>query len=201
LNRLDKEKLRKGLEPIARVKKLGFNRASRAAVALILNLNEAQGSLLLIRRADRDGDPWSGQIAFPGGRMTSQDSDLLDTVTRETREEVGINLLDHELLGTLNDVYSTRASLVITPFVASLRSNVALTIGKYEIAQAFWIPVNYLRMSPVIKHRIESFDGELEVDSISYRGHIIWGLTLRMIIDLASRLKDIDEPSQATKRF
>ncbi|HET9512400.1 MAG TPA: NUDIX domain-containing protein, partial [Gemmatimonadales bacterium] len=61
-----------------------------AAVSLICVRDP--DALLLIRRADRDGDPWSGQLGLPGGRKSPADADLLSTAIRETFEEVGIDL-------------------------------------------------------------------------------------------------------------
>ena len=128
MNWLVVEKVRKRLEPIASVKELKTSEMHRAAVVLILDSPEKEASLLLIRSTIRQSDPWSGQIAFLGGHMTNQDTPILETAIRETQEEVGINLLDHELLGTINDVCSTRLGLLVTPFVASLRSKVTLVL-------------------------------------------------------------------------
>src|SRR5258706_15931093 len=42
--------------------------SSRAAVALILRDGPQGIEVLFIRRAEHPQDPWSGQMAFPGGR-------------------------------------------------------------------------------------------------------------------------------------
>lgn len=187
--------LKKHLQPIVRVKEPDSNRMNRAAVVLILNSLEEEISLLLVRRAVRQDDPWSGQMAFPGGYMAAQDISVLDTAIREAREEVGINLLDHELIGTINNVRSARRPLIVTPFVALLRNKVVLTLQKNEVAEATWAPIRDLLRIPLIKRRIKTSEGELEVDGMKYRDQIIWGLTLRMIKDFLSRLDDgMDAP-------
>ena len=57
----------------------------RAAVALIFRAGESgMPELLFIRRADYPADPWSGQVAFPGGREESGDVNLANTAIRET---------------------------------------------------------------------------------------------------------------------
>ena len=68
-------------------------RVVEAAVALIL-LPTSDGDLeaLFIKRAEVEGDPWSGQMAFPGGRRDPVDDDLLATAARATLEETGIDL-------------------------------------------------------------------------------------------------------------
>src|SRR5688572_15001632 len=90
-----------------------------AAVAAILR--EVPGmsaaELFFIRRAEHPQDPWSGHIAFPGGRRDPGDPNLLATAMRETLEEVGIDLSRAKLLGRLPDVpsfsRSKRANLIV----------------------------------------------------------------------------------------
>src|ERR1051325_11730487 len=74
-----------------------------AAVALILRSNAGAAELLMIKRAIRESDHWSGHLALPGGRWQSNDSDLLATAIRETGEEIGMDLSDGgEVLGELD---------------------------------------------------------------------------------------------------
>ena len=67
----------------------------RAAVAMIFREVEDEPEILLIRRADREGDPWSGHIAFPGGRVDPTDISTQATAERETLEEIGLDLQKH----------------------------------------------------------------------------------------------------------
>jgi 8-oxo-dGTP pyrophosphatase MutT (NUDIX family) len=101
-----------------------LERARRAAVAVVLAPSGAPGdalSLLLMRRSEREGDPWSGHMALPGGHAHRADADLLHTARRETLEEVGIDLSDAELLGALDDVSPMRSSeIAVRPFVFAL---------------------------------------------------------------------------------
>src|SRR6266581_316587 len=78
---------------------------ARAAVAVVLREGAEGAELIVIHRSHRRGDPWSGHMALPGGRQDAADRDLVATVTRETREEVGVDLERHgELLGNLDDL-------------------------------------------------------------------------------------------------
>ena len=95
-----------------------LERPRRAAVAVVLSELENELSVLLVRRSEREGDPWSGHMALPGGLAQSSDADLAQTARRETLEEVGIDLLRAELLGGLDDITPMRSSeLAVRPFV------------------------------------------------------------------------------------
>src|SRR5208337_658874 len=99
---------------------LGNDHPPDAAVAVIID-PQHEGSMLLIQRTEREGDPWSGQIAFPGGHKASGDRTLLDTAMREADEEVGIALRQHETLGALPPVRSRIRHISVAPFVFLLR--------------------------------------------------------------------------------
>ena len=69
-----------------------------AAVAAILT-DERGPDLLFIHRVAHDRDPWSGHIAFPGGRIEEEDASSRAAAERETREELGMDLSDATYLG------------------------------------------------------------------------------------------------------
>ena len=73
--------------------------AIEASVALIIGSDP--DTVLIIRRAERVGDPWSGHMGLPGGRRSQKDEHLLATAIRETEEEVGLTLTPGNLLGNL----------------------------------------------------------------------------------------------------
>src|SRR5262245_33219350 len=93
-----------------------------AAVALILREREDAVEALFIQRAVREGDPWSGQVALPGGRRDDGEADLAETVVRETREEIGIDLRTQgELVGALDELRPRTPVLppvIVRPYVA-----------------------------------------------------------------------------------
>jgi 8-oxo-dGTP pyrophosphatase MutT (NUDIX family) len=151
-----------------------------AAVAVIIKSSQRGSSLLLIRRTERSGDPWSGQIAFPGGHRGSVDRSFLDTAIRETDEEVGISLREHIVLGVLPLTYARTHKIRVVPFVFQLRGNVELH-PNMEVADAFWVPVNALACCPVTKSEVRVEEGEIAVDSYIYGENVIWGLTFRIV--------------------
>ncbi len=162
-----------------------------AAVAIIINPDDRGGSVLFIKRTERRGDPWSGQIAFPGGRKSPRDKDFAETAVRETWEEVGIQLSGHELLGHLPIVTTRSRRLRVLPFVFQLKSTVSIRVNE-EVAEVFWIPLSDLKRLEVESREVRVDEGTLSADSYVYDGHVIWGLTFRIINLLLDRETQTD---------
>jgi 8-oxo-dGTP pyrophosphatase MutT (NUDIX family) len=158
-----------------------------AAVAVVLRLGE-RPSVLLMKRAERDGDPWSGQVSLPGGRFEAGDRDLLATAIRETREELGIDLATHaHVIGGLDPVEATGRSTrplpatSVTPYVFVEASQLAPVPGP-EATSVFWLPIETAARG--------GYDGEMEYLHLGqpltfpcwrFEGYVIWGLTYRML--------------------
>jgi 8-oxo-dGTP pyrophosphatase MutT (NUDIX family) len=161
----------------------------RAAVAAILRDpgDGRDAEVLLIRRAERTGDPWSGHMAFPGGRQDLDDPDLHITAIRETREEVGIDLVAQgALLARLPDLPAIargkRTGLTITPFVFALRGDVEMVFDTGEVAEALWAPVGPMARG----EGAGTYDYVLEERTIALPcirlgERVVWGLTHRML--------------------
>jgi 8-oxo-dGTP pyrophosphatase MutT (NUDIX family) len=163
---------------------------ARAAVAVILRDGDQGVDFVVIHRAHRRGDPWSGHMALPGGRQDAADRDLPATAVRETREEVGVDLAQHgELLGALDDLralgHGHPLDLIITPFVYVLTAPVTLAPNHHEVQSALWVPLDSLRRHDVRgTHRQEQFGHQMEFPAFVYQGHTIWGLTHRILTGL-----------------
>jgi 8-oxo-dGTP pyrophosphatase MutT (NUDIX family) len=158
-----------------------------AAVALVLLDTVPPGlEILLIRRAERVGDPWSGQIAFPGGRYERGDPDLLATAIRETREETGVDLGHAERLGSLDDLYPRTATLppvVVRPFVFALdRRPPPGLVPSAEVERAFWLPLVRLGEPGVRREITLKLRGvERTFPAYLVDDEVIWGMTERIL--------------------
>jgi len=147
--------------------------------------------VLLIRRARAEGDPWSGHVAFPGGRVDPSDGGLQPAAERETREEVGLDLSGAEPLGRLDDLAGRATPIVVSAFVYALEVEPPLRFS-HEVADAAWVP--FSRLLDPTHHRVESFDYHghpLEVPAIDAgvgSGPPLWGLTYRFLELLLGRL-------------
>jgi 8-oxo-dGTP pyrophosphatase MutT (NUDIX family) len=163
------------------------NPGARAAVAMLLRPRDDDADVLLIRRATRQGDPWSGQMAFPGGRRAPEDSDVIHTARRETREEVGIDLdASGELIGALDELHAVARhrplDLVISPTVWFLRGAVEPVPHAEEVAGTVWLPLSFLRSSAARGVYRRTLDGvEQQFPAYRYEGYTVWGLTHRIL--------------------
>ena len=159
---------------------------SRAAVAVVLHDAPAGPEMLFIERAARLGDPWSGQMAFPGGRLDPGDADDRAAAERETREEVGLDLSAAERLGRLGDVDAgvrLVAPLVLSAFVYRLDARAPL-VRNHEVRETLWVPLARL-VDPV--HRVRHRFGLVRFPGIVVGEpdrHVVWGLTYRLVNDL-----------------
>jgi len=166
--------------------------ASLAAVALVL-VEQRQGvDILLIRRAVRAGDPWSGHVALPGGRHSPADPDLAATAMRETYEETGVDLSAAERLGTLDDLHPRTPMLppiIVRPFVRALVHAVPL-VPSAEVERAFWISLDRFAEPGALRDVTLMLRGEPHVFP-AYRlgGETVWGMTERILTSFLRLIK------------
>ena len=157
----------------------------RAAVSVVLH-DEAPGPrVLLMKRAERAGDPWSGHISLPGGRHEPSDPDLLTTAIRETHEELGIDLNGTRLAGNLpvlRPFMSGPAGVEVTPFVFVTHAAVEPIPG-VEAEAAFWLPIE-LAAAGAFDSQYTYPGTDKQWPAWLYEGHTIWGLTWRILGDL-----------------
>jgi 8-oxo-dGTP pyrophosphatase MutT (NUDIX family) len=165
----------------------------RAAVAMIFRLGESNLlELLFIKRAEYEGDPWSGQIAFPGGRAEEGDATLAETAIRETREETGIDLASEGVIvGRLDDLRPRTVRLpaiMVRPFVAVLNRSQPLVLSP-EVALSFWLPFASLTGAEAWHEDIVSARGiQINARVFRHEQHVIWGMTERILAQLLALL-------------
>jgi 8-oxo-dGTP pyrophosphatase MutT (NUDIX family) len=165
-----------------------------AAIALVIRAGVAgEPELLMIKRAEREPDPWSGHVACPGGRMDPTDRDLEQTAVRETWEETGIDIArDGRTLGTLDDISPrtpTLPKLIIRPFVAAVQSDVTI-VANPEVAEAFWVPLSSIRETTAWRRAIVRIRGvgDREEDVFQHGTYVVWGLTQRALTQFLALL-------------
>ncbi|MEM9073987.1 MAG: CoA pyrophosphatase [Myxococcota bacterium] len=178
---MDLDELRRGL---ARHQASEVRAEKQAAVAAVVRPTPEGLSALFIKRAEVEGDPWSGHMAFPGGRHEPHDEDLLETAVRETREELGLSLTGATLLGRLDDLQTHRKGLMVRPYVFALDAEPALVPNR-EVAKTLWSPLGPLRSGERDASYLFEREGKrFEFPAYDVRGQLVWGLTYRMLRSL-----------------
>jgi 8-oxo-dGTP pyrophosphatase MutT (NUDIX family) len=150
---------------------------------------DAAPALLLMRRAERAGDPWSGHVSFPGGRVDPRDPSTRAAALRELQEETGLPM-DTPItpMGRLSDLvtreHGRRRPMVVTPYVYRLPHAIALTPG-LEAASLWWEPLHNLVDAGLRRTVIWRVAGlPLPFPSIEVNGARLWGLSLMMVNEL-----------------
>lgn len=171
--------------------------AFEAAVALVLHQPggrdgqiDRSAELLFIERAERQGDPWSGHMAFPGGRREAHDFDLQGTAARETLEEVGIEL--PEPLGSLDHFNGSRnvrvPPLLVAPYVYAVSERPKLT-ENHEVNATVWVPLRWiLAPDSWVEYEIEREGMRVAFPAFRYDDYTVWGLTYRILRNFFSVL-------------
>lgn len=167
------------------IERSGFG---RAAVAMVLR-EGVQGApeVLLIERARRQGDPWSGHMAFPGGRVSPHDTSPQAAAERETLEEVGLTLDSARRLGRLDDLEGRHggrsAGLVISGFVYHHQAPGPLR-PNHEVEEILWVPVRELVAAERRVDHAYPAAGDPTYPGILVGRpdrHVVWGLTYRFL--------------------
>ena len=158
----------------------------RAAVAAVVTPDL---ELLFMSRAVFEGDPWSGQVSFPGGRV-EPDEGVLDAAIRETLEELGLPLDRDCLLGELDELQTrgNQPTLVIRPYVFAPARIPPLRPNE-EVARVHRLGLDALLAGArrgTMRHPWR--EHELVLPKVDFDGVRLWGLTLHMVDDLLHRL-------------
>ena len=136
----------------------------------------------MIKRADRVGDPWSGQVAFPGGKAQEGDSTLKETAIRETREEVGIDLgQDADFLGYFTPFRTHTGTLDVFPLVFLLKKKVEVRPNE-EVSSYRWVKLEKLTTEQArSSYGVDAGGQTREMPALLVDGYVVWGLTYRII--------------------
>jgi 8-oxo-dGTP pyrophosphatase MutT (NUDIX family) len=166
-----------------------------AAVALVLRERDGDVDALFIRRALHDADPWSGHLAFPGGRIDEIDADARAAAERETVEEVGIDIGDAtkvRRLGRLADVIGYAESICVSGFVYGVSGSPDLK-PNYEVHEVFWTPLHHC--TDAARQAVREFsyqDIERALPTIRLledeRAPVLWGITYKFMDDFMTRI-------------
>ena len=170
----------------------------RAAVALVLRHSEGRLELCFIRRVESEGDRWSGDIAFPGGRYDFDCETPKEAACRETLEEVGLDLDDHAYLGRLDDLKGSTESVCVSAFVFALTCDCQLRPNE-EVHDTRWL--SFDEIADPSRHVVREFqylDHSVELPAVRVfddpRSAVLWGLSYRFL-ETFMQAVDIEIPA------
>lgn len=156
----------------------------RAAVGIMVSEDD-RPSTLMITRARRSGDPWSGQVAFPGGKAQQEDRKAVETAVRETREEVGIDLLtEGRFLGYAEASTTHTGTMSVVPCVFAVPRRLEV-FPNAEVASHRWLELEVLLSAKSrSSYGLEVGGKTVSLPAIRVEDYVIWGLSHRIIINL-----------------
>ena len=156
-----------------------------AAVAILLREEEDDYETLIVRRTVVPGDPWSGDMAFPGGKKAPQDKTLRDTVVREVSEETGIDLDALRYIGALPVLFSSmKPERDVLPIVYLYEGRPEIKLNS-ELSAYRWVHLKELRASRTTE-KVKGWEGEV----FRLGDDIVWGLTYRMLDNLLALIDE-----------
>lgn len=179
--------------------------STRAAVALVLRERGGDLEALFIRRAEHEGDPWSGHLAFPGGRIDPTDTGPRMAAERETLEELELDLSGARLIGQLSDVPGHAESICVSAFVYALGPALGPPLDptlagddpvlkpNHEIREAFWSPLHHL--TDPARQAMKTFtylEHSMALPTVRLlddpRAPVLWGITYKFMDEFMSRI-------------
>ena len=155
-----------------------------AGVAMLLRENQQQTEVLFIRRAEFEGDPWSGDLGFPGGGLEPSDRNARAAAERETWEEIGLDLQHHQYLGQCSELAGAYLPVRISCFTYLLNPVPAFILNG-EVVDTFWVPLTTL-LEPQRNHLTSFFYRGAErqhpvVNLAEWSERPLWGITYRLL--------------------
>ena len=164
-------------------------RPSRTAAVLVPILDKPEPEVLLTVRSEKLPQH-PGQVSFPGGAVDSADRSAISTALREAEEEIGLDFSQVSPLGFI-DRLDTISDYRVLPVVGLIDPGFTWTLNEHEVSEAFTIPlrlaVDYDRYT---HHEYEHHGVRGKTSSLHWQGHIIWGITAAILLNLGRRLGD-----------
>ncbi|MDX1517545.1 MAG: CoA pyrophosphatase [Woeseiaceae bacterium] len=165
-----------------------LTRALRPAAVLIPVIERKPHLSVLLTRRSAELTHHASQIAFPGGRMDPDDTDIEQTALRETAEEVGIAAEAVSVIGYLEPM-PTVTGYAVTPVVGVIEPPVDIVIDRREVDVAFEVPLPFLFEPDNARHTMRPFRGSrIPTVEFHFGGHRIWGATANMLVSLRDKV-------------
>ena len=158
--------------------------AVTAASVLIPVIAHADAATVLFTRRTPHLKAHSGQVSFPGGRAEPSDPTPEFTALREAQEEIGLAPERVEVLKRLPE-YLTRTGFRVTPVVGVIAPPLELVPDAREVDEVFEVPLDFLLDARNHQRRSREIGGRTaHYWEMEHGGHVIWGATAGMLVNL-----------------
>ncbi len=158
--------------------------ARESAVLALLYPKEDVPHILLIERNIYNG-AHSGQISLPGGKLEFRET-YKDAAVRETKEEVGIDKGNYDIIGELSKIYVAASDFNIQPIVAVTDKPLIIQPDVREVAQILETPLPYFFELERRKQRLikNAMGFELMAPYFDVHDRTLWGATAMILSEL-----------------
>ena len=165
-------------------------RPQKTAAVLVPILDKDEPEIVLtVRSASLPTHP--GQVSFPGGTVHHEDRSAISTALREAEEEIGLDFSQVSPVGFL-DRLDTISDYRVLPVVGLVRPSFVWTPDEREVAEVFTVPLKLAVSHEEYTHHEYVHDGATDItSSLHWQGHMIWGITAAILLNLGSRLENL----------
>ena len=161
------------------------NNETKLASVLIMIFAESPKILMIKKPITMNHH--GGEIAFPGGKISDEDNDLLDTALRETKEETGITVEREKIIGQLEPVTTLNSGFTILPFVCIL-DKIENLMPNSEVDEFLEIPLITF-LETLANDSDPEHNSIQEMYTFTFEDHLIWGASARMLKQITTKLK------------
>ena len=161
------------------------NNETKLASVLIIIFAESPKILMIKKPITMNHH--GGEIAFPGGKISDEDNDLLDTALRETKEETGITVEREKIIGQLEPVTTLNSGFTILPFVCIL-DKIENLMPNSEVDEFLEIPLITF-LETLANDSDPEHNSIQEMYTFTFEDHLIWGASARMLKQITTKLK------------
>lgn len=164
----------------------------KSAVSIILYQHQDELRFILIQRPIYEGTH-GGQISFPGGKQEEIDSDLENTARRETFEEIGVQLNENQLIGSLSAVVIPVSKFCVEPYLYFIEEQPVFTPDEREVAYIIETPLLHLLNDENKKSKSIELSNGVKMKNVPYfelASKTVWGATALILNELKWLLKE-----------
>lgn len=179
-------------QPIGQRFKMQYEKPPKnGAVMIVLYPDAGKIYFPLMQRPPYQGIH-GGQVSLPGGKREETDSSLIETAIRETFEEMGVKIADHEVIGSLSDLNVTASNFIVKPIISILDSKPDFVRDPREVEQIFKAEIQHLIHPRTLQETELTVAREIRLKApfFNIEDKVVWGATAMILSEFVEILKE-----------